>query len=279
MQTLQQTLPQQDTSRHSARVAGMTQAHAPRIRARGRSFLALILSPEAPLTQWLDGLDEQMNRSVGFLQSRPVILDLSLLEAETEGLASLQQDLRDRGLFLLSIEGGERSWPALKSWDWPHGPTGGRASGPVTIPETEPESSTTLSSGNANYNTAQNTGDARLSGSGAPPLVVSRSVRSGQSIQHPDGDIVVMGAVSSGAEIIAGGSVHIYGPLRGRAIAGLDGRSDARIYTLRLEAELLALDGFYMTADEINPDMFGKAVQVFLSNESLTVTPLLEERR
>ena len=76
-----------------------------------------------------------------------------------------------------------------------------------------------------------------------PSLVIETPVRSGQSIFYPEGDVTVLGSVASGAEIVAGGSVHIYGALRGRALAGSTGNPKARIYCQKLDAELLAGDG------------------------------------
>ncbi len=232
-------------------------SNAMTIRARGRSFLALILSPEAPLKEWLAGLDEHMRRAAGFFNRQPVILDLSLLDEHTEGLADFQQELRQRQVHLIGIEGGDRHWEALQSWEWPIELQGGRPSGPVKLPDSEDKQETTPDTGTLQA-----------------PLIINRAVRSGQSIQNPDGDVIVLGAVSSGAEIIAGGSVHIYGPLRGRAIAGVDGRPHARIYTAKMEAELLAIDGFYMVAEEMPEESIGQAAQVYLENEHLKVVPL-----
>jgi septum site-determining protein MinC len=84
----------------------------------------------------------------------------------------------------------------------------------------------------------------------------------------------VLGAVSSGAEVIAGGSVHIYGALRGRAIAGFTGRSEARIFCRRLDAELLAIDGVYRTAEDLDPALRLKPAQAWLEDERLRVGPL-----
>ena len=75
-------------------------------------------------------------------------------------------------------------------------------------------------------------------------------MRSGQSVVFPEGDVTVLGSVGSGAEIVAGGSIHVYGTLRGRAMAGVNGNSAARIYCQKIEAELLAIDGYYQTAEE-----------------------------
>ena len=86
----------------------------------------------------------------------------------------------------------------------------------------------------------------------SPSLLIDQPVRSGQSIVFEKGDVTIVGSVASGAEVIAGGSIHVYGTLRGRAIAGLAGNTRARIFCRRLEAELLAIDGVYQTADDMD---------------------------
>ncbi|MCP1241105.1 septum formation inhibitor MinC [Acetobacter lambici] len=227
-----------------------THSHSPRIRMSGRSFLALTLTPETPLVDWLAALDHQIQRAVGFFAGKPVILDLSLMQANTPDLHHLLPALHERGIRVLGIEGGDRSWPAVADWAWPETPMGGRASGPVSIPEGD--KTPTL----------------------PPTLVVEESVRSGQHIIWPDGDVVVLGAVSSGAEVTAGGSVHIYGALRGRAIAGIGGNAEARIFTRNLAAELVAIDGFYATAEEMDAKCTSKPAQVLLAGETLVFKPL-----
>jgi septum site-determining protein MinC len=77
-----------------------------------------------------------------------------------------------------------------------------------------------------------------------------------------------------GAEVIAGGSIHIYGALRGRAIAGSTGNPQARIFCNKLEAELVAIDGLYRTADEMDPQFRGKPVQAWLTGDSMTMAAL-----
>ena len=78
----------------------------------------------------------------------------------------------------------------------------------------------------------------------------------------------------SGAEIVAGGSIHIYGTLRGRAMAGANGNSAARIYCQKIEAELLAIDGHYQTAEEIDPSLCNQPAQVRLEGNIMKITPL-----
>jgi septum site-determining protein MinC len=109
----------------------------------------------------------------------------------------------------------------------------------------------------------------------APTLVVDKPLRSGQQVYAKGGDLVVLAVVSHGAEVIADGSIHIYAPLRGKAIAGARGDTSARIYTQSLEAELLAIAGIYRTAENALPaDVAGKPAQVYLQGEKLLLQPL-----
>jgi septum site-determining protein MinC len=109
-----------------------------------------------------------------------------------------------------------------------------------------------------------------------PPtsLVLDSPVRSGQAVRFPEGDLTVLGSVASGAEVVAGGSIHVYGTLRGRAIAGSWGNQRARIFCQRLEAELLAIDGYYRSADEIDEQLRSRPVQVWLDDDTIIITAL-----
>ncbi|RDU95716.1 septum site-determining protein MinC [Trinickia dinghuensis] len=109
-----------------------------------------------------------------------------------------------------------------------------------------------------------------------PPqtLIVDKPLRSGQQI-YAKGDLVVLGLVSYGAEVIAEGNIHIYAPLRGRALAGVHGNHDARIFCTCLEPELISIAGIYRTTENPLPaDVIGKSVQIRLSDEKLMIEPL-----
>jgi septum site-determining protein MinC len=105
-------------------------------------------------------------------------------------------------------------------------------------------------------------------------LLVETSVRSGQSVVFADGDVTVLGSVGSGAEVVAGGSIHIYGTLRGRAMAGATGNPRARIFCHKIEAELLAIDGFYRTADEIDATLRNRPTQAWLDGGNMMIAAL-----
>ena len=108
----------------------------------------------------------------------------------------------------------------------------------------------------------------------APPafvstLVIDRPLRSGQQAYARGGDLVVLAAVNAGAEVIADGSIHIYAPLRGRALAGANGSAEARIFTTRFEAELVSIGGVYRTFESGIPDkLAGRPVQIRLSGSA-----------
>jgi septum site-determining protein MinC len=107
-----------------------------------------------------------------------------------------------------------------------------------------------------------------------PTLVIDRPLRSGQRI-YAKGDLVVLGLVSNGAEVIAEGNIHIYAPLRGRALAGVHGNHDARIFCTCLEAELISIAGIYRTTEvPLTAEVAGKPVQIRLDEEKLLIEPL-----
>lgn len=216
------------------------------VRFKGRSFMALVLSPEQPVNEWLAELDELTARSPGFFSDRPVVLDVSALKLSPRNLAAFLGDLEQRGVKLIGVEGCDP-----KFLDGPNArlamPIGGRAAGEIATPEAQSPSSTSL--------------------------VIDQNVRSGQSVSF-QGDVTICGSVASGAEIVAGGSIHVYGALRGRAIAGSSGNPKARIFCRRLDAELLAIDGVYMTTDELNPALRGKPARAWIEHETLQIAAL-----
>jgi septum site-determining protein MinC len=109
-------------------------------------------------------------------------------------------------------------------------------------------------------------GGRPASGGEAP----SEHPNGGQSVIFPHGDVTVLGSVSSGAEVVAGGSVHVYGALRGRAMAGSMGNSRARIFCTRNEAELISIDGYYQTAEEMDATLRNRPVQCWLEDRFIS---------
>ena len=108
-----------------------------------------------------------------------------------------------------------------------------------------------------------------------PTMIVDKPLRSGQRVYAKGSDLVVLALVNHGAEVIADGSVHVYAPLRGKAIAGARGDTSARIYAHSLEAELLSIAGIYRTTENPLPaEVAGKPAQVLLDGEKLLMQPL-----
>ncbi len=112
-------------------------------------------------------------------------------------------------------------------------------------------------------------------GDAVKTLVIDKPLRSGQQVYAKGGDLVVLALVNHGAEVIADGHIHVYAPLRGKAIAGARGNTDARIFATSMEAELIAIAGIYRTTENPLPDtVFAKPAQIRLEGEKLVMEPL-----
>jgi septum site-determining protein MinC len=218
------------------------------VRLRGRSYVAFVFAPVVPIVEWLAEIDVTLARSPGFFVGKPVVLDLSAVDLSRPAIQHLVLSLEKRNIRILGIEGVEA---AALTASMPPLLTGGRH---CAIQQVEPEKPEVKPPPNS--------------------LLLDSPVRSGQSIVFPDGDVTVLGSVGSGAEIVAGGSIHIYGTLRGRAMAGINGNSSARIYCHRIEAELLAIDGYYQTAEELDVAVRNRPAQAWLQGAVMRITPL-----
>ncbi len=104
--------------------------------------------------------------------------------------------------------------------------------------------------------------------------LVKQPVRSGQRIYASGGDLIVMASVSPGAELMADGNIHVYGTLRGRALAGVKGNLEARIFCTNLEAELVSVSGNYRISENMDQSIRGQSVQIYLDGESLLIETL-----
>jgi septum site-determining protein MinC len=222
------------------------------VRMRGRSYVAFVFSPVVPIAGWLEEIDATLARSPGFFAGKPVVLDLSSVNLSQTAIAHLVTSLEQRNVRILGIEGVDE---AHLTSSMPPLLTGGRhcilAQNEPKKPAPEPEPKTKPTS-----------------------LLLESPVRSGQSVVFTEGDVTVLGSVGSGAEIGAGGSIHIYGTLRGRAMAGVNGNSAARIYCQKIEAELLAIDGYYQTAEEIDVTLRNRPAQAWLEGDVMRIAPL-----
>src|SRR6202048_139983 len=212
------------------------------VRMRGRSYVAFVFCPVVPIAGWLEEIDATLARSPGFFVGKPVVLDLSAVDLSQTAIAHLVTSLEQRNIRVLGIEGVDAvhlttSMPPLL--------TGGRNCMLVQNEPKKPEAKPKPMS-----------------------LLIESPVRSGQSVVFAEGDVTVLGSVGSGAEIVAGGSVHIYGTLRGRAMAGANGNSRARLFCPRVEPELPAIASYYKPADEIEDSLRRQPIQAWLEGET-----------
>jgi septum site-determining protein MinC len=224
------------------------------IQFSARSLLAFVLEPTQPLPQWFASLDEWLARSPSFFATKPVILQMSGLDISLKEYRDLLGDLALRHIRVMAAENTSRTLVG------PHLPpvvAGGRVVDPLKLLEGEkPAAEAPIQAPAPAVNTS---------------LFVDSNLRSGQSIHHPEGDVIIVGRVASGAEIVAGGSVHIYGALQGRVIAGVSGSGAARIFCKEARAELLCIGGAYVTAEEMDPKIEGRCVEVTLNGDELKI--------
>jgi len=226
------------------------------MRLHGRSLMAFVLSPTAPIIEWLTALDKRSGSSPAFFVGRPIILDLAAVELNEAQIGELIGQLAERGIRVMAIEGieADRLGPSFP----PVIKRGRATAGETIVPSSE-----------------KNGASARRGARQEPSsLLIESPIRSGQSIIFPNGDVTVLGSVASGAEVVAGGSIHVYGALRGRAMAGSMGNPRARIFCSKNEAELVSIDGYYRTAEEMDASLRSRPAQCWLENRVLAIAAL-----
>lgn len=231
---------------------------------RAKSYMAFVFTPQPPIVEWLADLDANIARSDGFFATHAVALDLSAVQLSPSAIAHLVANLAERNIRILGIEGLKDSDGAALPPGLPPILRNGRGGQSVELP-------------------AKTAAPSAEPAASPPPLplkpqetslLIQDPVRSGQSIIFIEGDITVLGSVASGAEIVAGGSIHVYGPLRGRAIAGAGGNARARIFCHRAEPELLAIDCYYKTADDIEASLRSRPVQAWLEGGTVKISAM-----
>jgi septum site-determining protein MinC len=227
---------------------------------RSRSYMAFAITPQPPIVDWLADLDGSLERSEGFFAGHPVALDLSAVNLSPAAIGHLVANLEERNIHVLGIEGVD---PAKWQVGLPPVLRGGRSaravdSAPPAVPATPVAAPA----------------DPVPQKQQLASLLIEDQVRSGQSVVFTEGDVTVLGSVGSGAEIVAGGSIHVYGALRGRALAGATGNARARIFCHRVEAELLAIDSYYKTADDIEDSLRRQPAQAWLEGGTLKISAM-----
>ncbi len=229
---------------------------------RPRSYMAFAIAPQPPIVDWLSDLDASLERSEAFFAGQHVALDLSAVNLSANAIGQLVANLEERNIRVLGIEGID---PAKWQVGLPPVLRGGRGTRTSEPPAIAAITAATPAP-TAAHAPAQN----------PPPasLMIEDPVRSGQSVIFIEGDVTVLGSVGSGAEIVAGGSIHVYGTLRGRALAGATGNARARIFCHRVEAELLAINSYYRTADDIEDSLRSRPAQAWLEGHTLQISAM-----
>ena len=225
-------------------------------------------------------LENMTRKAPNFFQQTPVVIAFDQLNPEQPSidLYKLRHSLQQFGLILIAVRGGQESHkqdammagiPWLPSSKQRNNADEDSVEGPETNVVIMQKSRTTGSpaaGASSQLPTPPETHKTTL---------IEHPVRSGQQI-YAEGDLVITSPVSSGAELLAGGNIHVYGPLRGRALAGVNGNTDARIFCLQFEAELISINGQYkMPSATNNSDpLWGSSVIVSLEEQSLHIKKL-----
>ncbi len=204
-----------------------------------------------------------------FFDNDPVLIDLSAVQDDPAPVdfAALVAELRRYRTRPVAVRGGSSAqMQAAHELGLIAAPEAPRAHTPVPQPAQEPP---------AEPPPAAEAPAASAPQPGPGAVVVDKPLRSGQQVYARGADLVVLAMVSFGAEVIADGNVHVYAPLRGRAIAGARGDTSARIFTTCLEAQLVSVAGIYRTTEtELPEEVRGKSAQVRLDGEKLLIEPI-----
>lgn len=230
-------------------------------------LIAVILKT-ADLEVLAEALDAQLADSPDFFEQEPVVIDLSLLQEEQAGadidFAALRSLLARHQTQPVAVRGGSNAQniaaraAGLSITAMPVAPTPRAPAPPAEAPSEAP----------------QIVREVPVPANGT--LVIDKPLRSGQQVYARGGDVIVTAVVSFGAEVIADGNVHVYAPLRGKAIAGARGDTGARIFTTCMEAQLVAIAGIYRTAEVALPDdIAGKTAQISLDGKKIVMNPIL----
>ncbi len=228
------------------------------IKLRGGTFTLLVVQVvDLRDPSFFDQLARKIAQAPTFFQHAPVVLDLQGLSGDGPfHFGELVHGLRQHQLTPVGVQNGseEQNRAAVDA---------GLSVFPVWRSAPDPEDRDR----DAVPQPAEKAADSRST-------VVTRPIRSGKEVYARGGDLVVMTTVSTGAELLADGHVHVYGRLRGRAHAGVTGDQTARIFCQSLDAELVSIAGHWQVREDIPEDLIGRAVQSFLDGDRLTIEPL-----
>lgn len=208
-------------------------------------------------------LADKVMQAPNFFRHAPVVIDLQdLADVPPFNMAELGRRLRQHWLVPIGVQNGteEQNKAAVNA-------------GLSLFPEGR-EVPLKAESSPASIDPAPVDAGKPAPPSGTHARLITQTVRSGQQIYAHQGDLVVLASVSPGAELLSDGHIHIYGALRGRAVAGVSGNTNARIFCHSLEAELISVAGYWRVRDDIPEQFIGKPVQVYLDQERVRIEPL-----
>lgn len=240
------------------------------LKSASLQMVALVLKT-ADLAELRRELQARLGDTPNFFSNDPVLIDLAAVReaAEPVDFVALATLLRGHRMLPLAVRGGsaEQHAAALEA---------GLAEAADDVPVAEaPRAEPVVREVVKEVVREVVTEVVREVPTPAPVMVVDKPLRSGQQVYAKGGDLVVLAVVNYGAELIADGSIHVYAPLRGKAIAGARGNADARIYSTCFEPELIAIAGTYRTAETPLPEeVRGKPAQVRLEGDKLLMEPL-----
>lgn len=264
----------------------------PPFQLRGGSYTMIVLrliEPKHPAFYKL--LMEKISQAPGFFTDAPVVLDLQDLADEPPfNMAELRRRLRQHRLMAFGVQNGteEQNKIAVNAGMvvLPEGRQATMRPAPrPAAPEPAVEAASKAEAlaeeavaaapdqAGGQPEPASTVGEEQQPHA-APSKVVVHPVRSGRQIYAQGGDLIVLASISPGAELIADGHIHVYGALRGRALAGIAGNPQARIFCRSLEAELVSVAGYWRVRDDIPEELIGKPVQIYLGNEQVVIEEL-----
>lgn len=239
------------------------------LRGATLSLLALLLKT-TDLAELAAQLDAQALDAPGLFDQDPIAIDLSQVREATETIdfAALNDLLRRHKMQPIAVRRGS-----------PQQMAAARDAGLVEAQESAPPAPVREEAREVQdalpEPAAEHAVVAEAPAAAVPALIVDRPLRSGQQVYARGGDLVVLAVVSYGAEVIADGSIHVYAPLRGRAVAGARGDTQARIFTTCMEPQLISIAGTYRTTETALPaEVLGKPAQARLEGERLVVEAL-----
>lgn len=208
-------------------------------------------------------LAEAVKQAPQFFQHAPVIIDLQLLSKNSTPVNydTIISDLRKQGLIPIGIRGGtpEQQQAALAV-----GLAVFALSKTTYIKNNEPDKN------NAGQAITIKPAQKKL----LQTKLITKPIRSGQQIYAKDSDLIVLSQVSPGAELLADGNIHVYGTLRGRALAGISGNQTARIFCRQLDAELVSIAGHYIVSEALLQQSKHSSHQIYLQEDKLHIKPL-----